>query len=101
MAYAKPESSLAQNDGAMQSNIQNRRATSGVRDARHPSLVRSWDGAFRQSDGRGFGVGWRSPVVAHHCLCDGSSRRDGSLATGRCDVIGAFEDSRDGAQGDA
>jgi hypothetical protein len=53
MAKAKPESSLAQNDGAMQSNIQNRRATSGVRDARHPSLVRSWDGAFRQSDGRG------------------------------------------------
>jgi hypothetical protein len=63
MAKAKPESSLAQNDGAMQSNIQNRRATSGVRDARHPSLLRSWDRAFRQSDGRGFGMGWRSPLA--------------------------------------
>jgi hypothetical protein len=68
MAYAKPESSLAQNDGAMQSNIQNRRATSGVRDARHPSLVRSWDGAFQQSNGRGFGMGWRSPLVTRRCI---------------------------------
>jgi hypothetical protein len=86
MAKAKPlsrrEFSLAQNDRAMQSNIQNPKATSRVRDARHPSLASSlgWGVPPKRRPWLRDGLGARhSPPpfgMAHHAAA-GGGRWDG------------------------
>jgi hypothetical protein len=80
MARAKPESLLAQNDGAMPSNIQNRRPPSASGTLRPSPFL--WDGLALTTCHSPLSSQSAGPAADHWSL-------------GR---IGAFEDSSDGGQ---